>query len=185
LKAELRERYPAPSGSTVSEYLMAIESKSSFSLFKRQCASHPSEDELFFDEILEGQLKVSEASNTQAPSWFNNIAAIGWIYNLGETDSATACASFVLAVKCASASGSDGAISTIVLIDMIEFLLVEITGSDGAGIDDEIRKVLGEYVNQAKDQFEVMKEEGQVLHGNLRACSNLEQQFEGIDAMLI
>ena len=174
-------RHPAPEEDTLSRYLDAIESGVSFTAFK---SASVSEDESFFDQVLEGQLNVIAVANTKALSWYNNIAAIGWLFNIGEIESETACEIFGLAVECVNVKGG-GEINPSVLLEMIEFMLVEIRGSDGFAIDEVMKNGLFKYIDLANERFQEMKEEGQVLCGNQRACCKVEMQLDSVGAMLV
>jgi hypothetical protein len=129
-------------------------------------------------------MEVIEVANTRVLSWFINLAALGWLFSTRVIDSESACLVFNTAVD-NSIKKDEGVINPSFLLDMIEFLLIEVTASKGVGIDGVLREGLGKHVELARDRFKELKEDGNLLCGNLRACNKIEQQFESVGMMLV
>jgi hypothetical protein len=179
LEADVQSRFPASLVDVCDRYIEATSSAGQLATFKTESIEHGFDSE-YVDEILKGQHKMIELANINIFSWSVNLSGIGWAYTVGAIDSATTLATFESAVQCTTFQEET---DPLLLVEMLETVLIEITGSNGGiSIDDVLRIGFLTIFDNASSGYEILK--SGKLGNNKRACRKYDEQFESVRAMI-
>jgi hypothetical protein len=163
LKADIKGVSSAQGVSFPLRYFDALESEANFARFKLETIL-PEFSELY-DEIMDAQWDHLTLADTKSYSWYLNVAALGWLYNVMAIDSDTACELFETAVKCAG-----GEASSAVILNVVESVAAEIKGGGSIGFDKTLKSCMGKYVHLTLERSQSLNSEGVYSASEAQVC---------------